>query len=162
MASQCRQSCRCPHRRDRRTPLAYRQTYPTRRARSYLPRRSASARDDRQISRRELSRGFRSSWKHSPMRIADPFIMIVHIIGSLRVTDDSARRDRSDYPDPHHWLRLAARLGCRKDAARAADAVITAAAADIASTSRLENISSHSWRMTVRNRRNVILRSLAT
>ncbi len=41
-----------------------------------------------------LSRGFRSSWKHSPMRIADPFIMIAHIIGSLRVIDGSAHRDR--------------------------------------------------------------------
>jgi hypothetical protein len=28
---------------------------------------------------------FHSGREHSPMRIADPFIMIIHVIGSLRV-----------------------------------------------------------------------------
>jgi hypothetical protein len=31
---------------------------------------------------------FRSGREHAPMRIADPFIMIIHVIGSLRVIHD--------------------------------------------------------------------------
>jgi hypothetical protein len=51
----------------------------------------ASAQDFAEpLERRQLSGGFRFSWKHSPMRIANPFIMIAHIIGSLGVIDDSA------------------------------------------------------------------------
>ena len=38
--------------------------------------------------RRRLFRIFPSSQEHSPMRIAHPFIMIIHVIGSLRVIHD--------------------------------------------------------------------------
>jgi hypothetical protein len=33
----------------------------------------------------------RSGYEHSPMRIASPFIMIIHVIGSLRVIHQFAR-----------------------------------------------------------------------
>ena len=39
------------------------------------------------ISRRGLFQIFRSGQEHSPMRIANPFIMITHVIGSLREAD---------------------------------------------------------------------------
>ena len=42
----------------------------------------------RPISRRGLFRICRSGQEHSPMRIAHPFIMIIHVIGSLRVIHD--------------------------------------------------------------------------
>ena len=40
------------------------------------------------ISRRGLFRIFRFCYEHSPMRIASPFIMITHVIRSLRVIHD--------------------------------------------------------------------------
>src|SRR5258708_14875463 len=86
------------------------------------------ARFDRQISRRALFRGLRSGWKHSPMRIADPFFTIAHVIGSLPAVDDSARWDRPDRPDPHHGLLLRQPMMRVPEAARAA--VIAAPAAD--------------------------------
>jgi hypothetical protein len=41
-----------------------------------------------QISRRALVRGFSFQCKHAPVRIADPFIMIAHVIGSLCIIHD--------------------------------------------------------------------------
>jgi len=34
---------------------------------------------------------FRSRREHSPMRIADPFLIITHVIGSLREADAGRR-----------------------------------------------------------------------
>src|SRR5258708_10462102 len=92
------------------------------------------ARFDRQIFRRALFRGLRSGWKHSPMRIADPFFTIAHVIGSLPAVDDSTRWDRSDRPSSGLLLRQPVRVA---EAARAA--VIAAPAADAACTFRLKN-----------------------
>ena len=43
------------------------------------------------ISRRGLFRILRPNFEHSPMRIANPFVVIIHVIGSLRVIHNFAQ-----------------------------------------------------------------------
>ena len=76
----------------------------------------------RLIPRRGLFRTFRSSQEHSPMRIADPFIMVTHVIGSFCIIHDLGHH-RGCFPGFANTSRITgtAELSGRLCAAAAAE-----------------------------------------